>query len=467
MARPDERKNFATLLRAFGSNADLRERANLVLVIGTRDDIEEMPSGARRVLTQILLLIDRYDLYGSVAYPKAHTADDVPALFRMAAASGGVFVNPALTEPFGLTLIEAAASGLPVVATNDGGPQDIVAACQNGVLVDPLDPEAMGRQILETVEDRDRWHRWSRSGIKGARDNFSWTSHGHRYLEEIRETLGSLATEGAPKPIPRVSKLTRVDRILVTDIDNTLTGNPEALEAFFHSLEEAGQNVGFAVATGRPLPMAIEVLDELGVHLPDILISATGTEIHYGDHLVPDRSWRRQIDYHWEPKRVTEVLLGMGGLLLLDDEPPTPFRVRFRREHAAARKLAEIRRTLRGAGLRVTVTLDRDTDLDITPMRASPGLAIRFLSYKWDLPPHRFLVAGDSGNDADMLAGDTLGVVVQNHSPELEALRDRPRIFFSEKDHAWGVLDGIEHYDFFGSIRIPEPTEPPRETNVA
>ncbi len=41
----------------------------------------------------------------------------VPALYRLAAARGGVFVNPALNEPFGLTLLEAAACGLPVAAT--------------------------------------------------------------------------------------------------------------------------------------------------------------------------------------------------------------------------------------------------------------------------------------------------------------------------------------------------------------
>ena len=43
-------------------------------------------------------------------------------------------MNPAFTEPFGLTLIEAAACALPIVATEDGGPQDIVANCGNGIL---------------------------------------------------------------------------------------------------------------------------------------------------------------------------------------------------------------------------------------------------------------------------------------------------------------------------------------------
>mgnify|MGYP000069541195 CR=1 FL=1 len=58
--------------------------------------------------------------------------DRVMLLGEDVAANGGVFINPALTEPFGLTLLEAAASGLPVVATENGGPVDIIANCKNG-----------------------------------------------------------------------------------------------------------------------------------------------------------------------------------------------------------------------------------------------------------------------------------------------------------------------------------------------
>jgi len=467
LARPDERKNLSALLEAYGRNPELREIANLLLVVGTREDIGEMPAGSRRVLTELLLLIDKYNLYGKVAYPKAHSPEDVPALYRMAAASGGVFVNPALTEPFGLTLIEAAASGLPVVATNDGGPQDILETCHNGVLVDPENSEEIGRRILNALTDRSCWKKWARNGIRGAHENFSWESHARRYLDLAREVLTGNRYPATATPSPRGSRLPHVDRILVTDIDNTLTGNAEARAAFLDALRDAGVNVGFAVATGRSLPRALEALDERRVPRPDILICATGTAIHYGDRLTPDRSWAHQIDYHWHPEKVRELLMDREGLTLLEEDPPTPFRLRFRRACADAPSIQWIRRALRGEGLRVTATLDHERDLDITPVRASPGLAIRFLSYKWDLPPERFLVAGDSGNDADMLAGETLGVVVQNHTAELRALKNRPRVYFSDKSHAWGILDGIEYYDFFGFIRIPEPTEPTEEIDVA
>jgi len=51
IARPDERKNLATLVRAFGENKKLREMSNLVIVAGNRDDISELDKGAREVLT--------------------------------------------------------------------------------------------------------------------------------------------------------------------------------------------------------------------------------------------------------------------------------------------------------------------------------------------------------------------------------------------------------------------------------
>ncbi len=51
------------------------------------------------------------------------------------ASTHGAFVNIALQEPFGLVLIEAAAHGLPTVATRYGGPVEIHATLKNGMLV--------------------------------------------------------------------------------------------------------------------------------------------------------------------------------------------------------------------------------------------------------------------------------------------------------------------------------------------
>uniref|UniRef100_M8BZK7 sucrose-phosphate synthase n=1 Tax=Aegilops tauschii TaxID=37682 RepID=M8BZK7_AEGTA len=106
LSRPDPKKNITTLLKAYGESRKLRELANLTLILGNRDDIDDMAGGGGTVLTAVLKLIDRYDLYGQVAYPKHHKQTDVPHIYRLAAKTKGVFINPALVEPFGLTIIE-------------------------------------------------------------------------------------------------------------------------------------------------------------------------------------------------------------------------------------------------------------------------------------------------------------------------------------------------------------------------
>lgn len=167
LSRPDERKNIPTLIKAYGGDEQLRELANLVVVAGTRERIRDMDKGPRSVLNELLLLIDDFDLYGQIAYPKDIPQEEVPEVYRLAARARGVFINPALTEPFGLTVIEAAASGLPIVATEDGGPRDIVGYCKNGVLIDPLDIDAMAQALYAVLSDWARWKRYSESGIKG------------------------------------------------------------------------------------------------------------------------------------------------------------------------------------------------------------------------------------------------------------------------------------------------------------
>jgi len=184
IARPDEKKNLSTLVATYGASKQLRDAASLILLAGNRDDIRTLDSGARSVWTELLLLIDRYDLYGDIAIPKTHTASEIPEYYRFVHRGGGVFVNPALVEPFGLTLLEAAASGVPVVATRNGGPREIIATCRNGILIDPLSPAELERALLDVLSDR--WKEYSQNGIAAVREHYSWAAHADRYLEIVR-----------------------------------------------------------------------------------------------------------------------------------------------------------------------------------------------------------------------------------------------------------------------------------------
>ena len=93
------------------------------------------------------------------------------------------------------------------------------------------------------------------------------------------------------------------------------------------------------------------------------------------------------------------------------------------------------------------------------PIRASKGLAIRYLAIKWDIPIEHILVAGDSGNDEEMMVGNNPAVVVGNYDPELEHLRGIPGIYFAEGHYAKGIIEAIEYFDFLGSIQILKQME--------
>ncbi len=455
LSRPDARKNISALVRAYGEDRPLQDLANLVIVAGNRDDIHDLDSGAQEVLSDLLLQIDRYDLYGRVAYPKHHAADDVPMLYRLAAVSGGVFVNPALTEPFGLTLIEAAASGLPIVATEDGGPRDIIENCRNGLLIDPLDSVDIAEKLKTVLLDWENWQRRSTEGLSGVREHYSWTAHAARYLEMVRPIA-----ERRSEPLLREPKTRRPmlyhDRAIFTDLDKNLLGDPESLPALIRAIKENRKLASFGIATGRRLDSALKVMKKHGIPEPDVLITSAGTEIHYAPKLTEDTAWTRHIEKQWTPKVVKRVLDGMPGLLLQPKEEQSRFKISYYIDPEKAPPVEEINQLLHQEEQSVNVIVSFGQFLDILPIRASKGLALRYMAATWGIPLDHILVAGGSGADEDMMRGNTLAVVVGNrHNEELSQLADLERIYFAQAQGAGGILEALEHYDFFRGCCTP------------
>jgi sucrose-phosphate synthase len=454
LSRPDERKNILTLIEAFGESPRLQQVANLLIIAGSRDDIRDMESGAKSVLTNILLLIDYYDLYGKVAAPKAHSADEVPAIYRLVASSRGVFINPALTEPFGLTLLEAAASGVPIVATENGGPVDIIENCKNGQLIDPLDKSGIIEALLNLLENKTIWSQAAKNGIEGVKKHYSWQAHTRTYLEKIE------ALPGKYKPIPS-KRPTRVgryrDRAIFSDLDQNLVGNPEALKHFSDAIKENRKCVAFGIATGRRIDAALALMKKHRIPTPDILISSLGTRIHYGQDLIEDNYWADHVDHDWSGQRIRRMLEKVPGLKPQPKIEQTPLKVSYYYDPEIAPPIEEIISQLRQQEITANVMLSFGQFLDIIPSRASKGQALRYISQRLEIPLEQILVAGGSGADEDMMRGNTLAVVVGNrHHEELTQLVDQERIYFAGQNHAQGILEAIDYYDFFQACTVPE-----------
>ncbi len=447
LSRPDKRKNINVLIEAYGESEQLQQLANLVIIAGNRDDIDDLEQGAQEVFHELLVSIDRYDLYGKVAMPKHHKRDQVPMMYRIAAASGGVFVNPALTEPFGLTLIEAAASGLPIVATEDGGPRDIIGNCHNGHLIDPLEASTITEALLELLTDNAHWKQLSERGLEGVTTNYSWQAHAKRYLQLVKP-IAQRDEFLHRKPVERTSQV-YAQSAIVSDLDLNLIGDDVSLQELIRQLREHRKTTKFVIATGRRLDVALRLMKKHRIPEPDILITSSGTEIYYAPKLTPDKGWAQHIDYHWTTHKIRPVLDDYPGL----ERQPKSEQSRFKLSYYIDPDIAdieEIKRLLHQHEQSVHVQLAFGQYLDLMPIRASKGMALRYVADRWQIPLERILVAGGSGADEDMMRGNTLAAVVANrHNEELAQLGDTDAIYLAQKPFAAGILEALEHYQFF------------------
>ena len=449
LSRADARKNIGGLIEAYGRSKKLKKCANLLVIAGEREDISDMESETRDVLNDLLLLIDRFDLYGKIAYPKHHAPQEVPIIYRLAAARKGIFINPALTEPFGLTLLEAAASGLPLVATADGGPQDIIGNCKNGLLVDPLDSEEMATKLLQILSDPKIYRRFSTNGPTGVRRHYSWQAHARHYLQLLQD----LEAE-TPARMPLLSQAAAVktypDRALFSDLDQNLLGDPSYLPDFIKLLRQHRKDFVFGIATGRRLEAAVKVMRKAGLPEPDVLITSTGTEINYAPELNPDKLWTQHIDHKWTPHVVRRILNELPGLKIQPREHQSRFKLSYYIDPHKAPDLKEINRLFYQEDLTVNTVLSFGQFLDILPLRASKGYAIRYFAERWEIPLENILVAGGSGADEDMMRGETMAVMVGNrHHEELSGLTEVEKIYFAKQPYARGIIEAVEHYGFF------------------
>ncbi len=108
---------------------------------------------------------------------------------RIPLATLDCFVAPALREGFGLALVEAMAAGVPVVATNSGGPGEIIEDGRSGLLVPPGDPRALGEAVLKLLTDPARRSQIAQAGRQRALEQFDM----RRVVKEVEAVYARAA----------------------------------------------------------------------------------------------------------------------------------------------------------------------------------------------------------------------------------------------------------------------------------
>ncbi len=191
MSRLDKIKNTSGFLELYGRSDELREQANLLLVGGRLDPDQSGDRDERDQIEQTHRLFDELGLDGQARWVELQTDKNrVGALYRFVADTGGAFVQPALFEAFGLTVVEAMSSGLPTFATRYGGPLEIIEDGVSGFHIDPNQGAAAAGRIADFLAssraEPQRWLDISAGAVARVKARYNWPLYAGTLLKLSR-----------------------------------------------------------------------------------------------------------------------------------------------------------------------------------------------------------------------------------------------------------------------------------------
>ncbi|KAM0046447.1 putative sucrose synthase [Helianthus debilis subsp. tardiflorus] len=187
MARLDTVKNITGLTEWYGKNKRLRSLVNLVVVAGFFDPSKSKDREEMAEIKKMHQLIEKYKLKGQMRWIAAQNDRTRNGeLYRCIADTKGAFVQPALYEAFGLTVIEAMNCGLPTFATNQGGPAEIVVDRVSGFHINPNNGDESSNKIADFFTkckvDAEYWDRMSQAGLQRIYECYTWKMYANKAL---------------------------------------------------------------------------------------------------------------------------------------------------------------------------------------------------------------------------------------------------------------------------------------------
>ena len=134
----------------------------------------------------------------NVTFSGTLRTEDLPSYYQ----SADVFVLPSVnksgrTEALGVVLLEAMASGCPVIGSNVGGIPDIITDGENGFLVPEQSPEILAEKIVQILSNPDLKRKFRINGRETAQKLFSWESISYRFSEVYDEILERYSEKGS------------------------------------------------------------------------------------------------------------------------------------------------------------------------------------------------------------------------------------------------------------------------------
>lgn len=236
--------------------------------------------------------------------------------------------------------------------------------------------------------------------------------------------------------------MNRATHLLATDLDGTLVGNSNSLRELLDFYSNQAYKVSLIYITGRHYQSALSLMAEQNLPVPQVLITDVGTGIYIGDSLKQDLAWSAFLEKSWMPQKIDAIAKVIPGLV--SQNLPITTRCSY---FASDPAIVEVFRSeLNKAGIPHKLIYSGGQDVDILPSGSGKGQALQYILDKYKLNTAKLLVAGDSGNDVEMLTMGFPSVIVGNAQPELLEQTEHPSIYRAKQEFAGGIHEAWRYF---------------------
>lgn len=230
--------------------------------------------------------------------------------------------------------------------------------------------------------------------------------------------------------------------LLATDLDGTLVGDTKSLKTLLDFYDSQTYQVSLIYITGRHYRSALSLITEESLPVPQVLITDVGTGIYTGEELQQDLEWTRILELAWNPEKIDSIASRISGLT--SQNLPITNRCSYFASDSTVVEAFGFE--LNNANIPHKLIYSGGRDVDILPPGSGKGQALQYILNKYNLDDAKLLVAGDSGNDVEMLTMGFPSVIVGNAQPELLEQAEHSSIYRAKQKYAGGIHEAWNHF---------------------